>query len=103
MDGISDTTVEESAGAGILRTALAGLPKLSVAGLPEGMVCILTRTVVDAGIDPWDVRAWLYRASGFEAHTYLRTNGGTDGGRPRAPINPEPYFAIPVRALLPPR
>jgi hypothetical protein len=92
MNSVSYNLAEETPSAGILRTRLADLPRIDVGGLP-GMVCILTRTVKASGIDPWEVRAWLHLANGFESQTYLRQADG--------PLNPEPYFAIPFGSLFP--
>jgi hypothetical protein len=97
METASNSFVEEPIGAALTRTALAALPRVRVAGLPDGMIGIMRRTVVEAGLDLHSVRRWLWTTTGFEAETYLRAVGG--GG----PLHPEPYFAVPVTALWPPR
>jgi hypothetical protein len=96
MESASEAVFAESVGAGITRSVLAGLPRVQVAGLPRGMVAVLRRRVLATGLDLQDVRRWLWTTSGYESETYLRVAREAGG-----PLNPEPYFAIPLSALLP--
>ena len=96
MESLSQT---ESTKTALLRVVLAGLPRIQfVSG--NGIAAILRRDVVRAGIDPLEVREWMATVGGHEAETYLRGPRMSLARQEcRQPINPEPYFAIPLDAF----
>ena len=97
MEQATDSVPTEPIADAITRAIVADLPRIAVAGLPAGMVAILRRTIVAAGLDLQNVRELLWStAGGFESETYLRLVRDNSG-----PLNPEPYFAIPLSALAP--
>ena len=99
MEYAANSTVEEPIGVAIARAVVAGLPRVAVADLPDGMVAILRRSILRAGLDLQLVRQLLWNTTGgFESETYVRAARGHSG-----PLNPEPYFAFPLTALAPPR
>jgi hypothetical protein len=92
--------IAEDNNAALTRVVLSGLTRIAVPGLAPGMAALLHATVVAAGVDPSEVAAWVAEVGGHQAYAYMRPNkDGYDARGLRAPLHPETYFAVPVRAL----
>lgn len=91
---------EEDSRTALARVILSSLPRVVVTGMAPELAAIMRSTVVAAGLDPLDVGAWVEASGGYEANAYVRHKDAAGDARGlRAPLHPEPYFAIPLTAL----
>lgn len=99
MRSASDSTVVESDRDAYIRAALMRLPRVQFVAAGD-VAGFLRRDVVAAGLDPLDVHVWMVAAGGYEGETYVRRSRmATVSSDCRTPLNPEPYFAVPLEAL----
>ena len=85
-----------------MRAALMRLPRIQFVTI-RGVAGFLRRDIVRAGLDPLEVHVWMVAAGGYEGETYVRRARPTAVRSDcRTPLNPEPYFAVPLEALAHP-
>ena len=102
MDSVSGGEAREPQRIALVRTVMAGLPRLDVGTAGAGFAAILLRDAVAAGLNPADVREWITAAGGWVGDAYMRARPTTMARNEcRTPLQPLPYFAVPIAAFEP--
>jgi hypothetical protein len=92
--------VAEARDDAVMRWTLARLAEGCDVSTPPGHAAVSRSSLVAAGLDPLVTYLWIEERGGHEMVAYVRPRRTAELlGEPRRPLQPEPYFVVPLEAL----